>query len=415
MGRHGLDRAHPRRPPSRAGGPAPRPRPGGRHQRARSRGHRPGRPARRRRRRPRRSWCRARTAAVRTVVLGRAPVRPATATDSASAPGPTPAEGPERRPRRCWSTSSTGVTLPGSRRLGEAGEHRSTTPPRCVRSAPTPAPATRAASATTARVTVRTAGGTDLTAMKALAEEDIGTAADGAYGKDAFGDRIHGGSRPTRRWRPSPSTVAGRTGYLVRRQVTTGKGPGGYVQSLVFPSAVGRETAGHRALRLRRGPARRLPLSLMDTITRGIRPDRRLRDRRRRGQHRRCPDAPAVQPLTGTCWPSPRYVGTVAVTRSPSISCSSSKRSHSSPAFACRNHTLSPISRSSAGRAEQRRLHLAGALLRVVAQPLRQIRHRQPVRARRPGRRIAAAEHRHHAHARAAAPRAARTARPDGP
>ncbi len=42
-------------------------------------------------------------------------------------------------------------------------------------------------------------------------------------------------------------------------------------------------------------------------------------------------------------------VGTDPVTASPSTRCSVSNRSHSSPALACRNHTLSPISRSSAG------------------------------------------------------------------
>ena len=67
------------------------------------------------------------------------------------------------------------------------------------------------------------------------------------------------------------------------------------------------------------------------------------------------------------------------------------------------------------GRAEQRGLHLAGPLLRVVAQPLRQIRHRQPVGARAPrtpgSRRPAPSPRR----PRAAAPPAGRTARPDGP
>jgi hypothetical protein len=57
----------------------------------------------------------------------------------------------------------------------------------------------------------------------------------------------------------------------VRRRVTTAEGPGGYVQSLVFPSSVGTESpvlvryvfdAGEE------GP----PLADMDRITKGIRP-----------------------------------------------------------------------------------------------------------------------------------------------
>ncbi|WP_406150530.1 DUF2510 domain-containing protein [Streptomyces sp. NBC_01012] len=120
-------------------------------------------------------------------------------------------------------------------------------------------------------VTVHTANGTDLTDMKALAEDDIGTAADHAYEEDTVGDLIHGGITFHKDLASRSVTVAGRSGYLVRRQVTTGKGPGGYVESLVFPSAVGSETpvivrfafdAGQDAL----------PLSLMDTITEGIRP-----------------------------------------------------------------------------------------------------------------------------------------------
>ncbi|MFC8228020.1 DUF2510 domain-containing protein [Streptomyces sp. NPDC057287] len=120
-------------------------------------------------------------------------------------------------------------------------------------------------------VTVRTASGTGLTAMKALAEEDIGTAADRAYGKDLVGDSIHGGIRSQKELASGPVTVAGRTGYLVRRQVTTGKGPGGYVQSLAFPSPLGSETPVILRFAFDAG-RHELPLSLMDTITRGVRP-----------------------------------------------------------------------------------------------------------------------------------------------
>ncbi|MEU2680400.1 DUF2510 domain-containing protein [Streptomyces sp. NPDC007107] len=192
-----------------------------------------------------------------------------TATDSASAPGPTPAEGPEDDPT-VLVDQLDGVTLQvpegwekPENTLDDASTMRTAGSYTC--------PGDSGSFCYHGTVTVRTAGGTDLTDMKALAEADIGTAADRAYGKNTVGDLIHGGIRSHKDLASKQVTVAGRTGYLVRRQVTTGKGPGGYVQSLVFPSAVGSETpvivrfafdAGQDAL----------PLSLMDTITRGIRP-----------------------------------------------------------------------------------------------------------------------------------------------
>ncbi|MFJ8860588.1 DUF2510 domain-containing protein [Streptomyces sp. NPDC102451] len=194
---------------------------------------------------------------------------PPTATDSAGTPGPTPADGPEDDPT-VLVDQLNGVTLQipegwekPENTLDDASTMRTVGSYTC--------PGDSGSFCYHGTVTVRTANGTDLTDMKALAEEDIGTAADRAYGKDTVGDLIHGGIRSHKDLASRPVTVAGRTGYLVRRQITTGKGPGGYVQSLVFPSAVGSETpvivrfafdAGQDAL----------PLSLMDTITRGIRP-----------------------------------------------------------------------------------------------------------------------------------------------
>ena len=176
-----------------------------------------------------------------------------------------------------------------------------------------------------------------------------------------------------------------------------------------------REATGHRPLRLRRGPRRR---RRSPTWTRSPRASGRSAtrtDRRRRA----AASAPAAGRLSGgpagqrKVRPSPRYVGTVAVTRSPSISCSVVEPLAQLTGLGVPEPHLVADQQIVGGRAEQRRLHLAGPLLRVVAQPLRQIRHRQPVRARRTRRRVAAAEHRHHAHARAGAPRAGRTARPD--
>lgn len=120
-------------------------------------------------------------------------------------------------------------------------------------------------------VTSRTTTETDVLSAEALAKKDISKAADAAYEENALGDRYYGGITSHKVLMSKSAVVAGRTGYLVRWQVTTGAGPGGYVQSLVFPS-----TAGTEALIIVRfafdkgteGP----PLALMDTITQGIRP-----------------------------------------------------------------------------------------------------------------------------------------------
>ncbi|WP_326696634.1 DUF2510 domain-containing protein [Streptomyces sp. NBC_01754] len=120
-------------------------------------------------------------------------------------------------------------------------------------------------------VTLRTASRTGLTSMKALAEQDITRAADQAYGENAVGDRIHGGIESHRQLASEPVTVAGRSGHLVRWEVVTGKGPGGYVQSLVFPSPRGSETPVIVRFAFDAG-REELPLSLMDTVTRSIRP-----------------------------------------------------------------------------------------------------------------------------------------------
>ncbi|WP_393056019.1 DUF2510 domain-containing protein [Streptomyces sp. LN549] len=120
-------------------------------------------------------------------------------------------------------------------------------------------------------VTTRTPGGTDATTPEALAKEDIGAAADRAYEEDIVGRRIHGGIISHRQIAGGPVSVAGRTGYHVRWRVVTAKGPGGYVQSLVFPSAVGSESPVVVRYAFDAGPDGP-PLALMDTLTKGIRP-----------------------------------------------------------------------------------------------------------------------------------------------
>ncbi|MET9191584.1 hypothetical protein ABZX63_40950, partial [Streptomyces tendae] len=106
---------------------------------------------------------------------------------------------------------------------------------------------------------------------KVLAQQDIEDAADDAYDRDLIGNKPFGGIESHEEVASGPVAVAGRAGYYVRWRVKTAKGPGGYVQSMVFPSTVGTESpilvryvfdAGQD------GP----PLTDMDTITKGIRP-----------------------------------------------------------------------------------------------------------------------------------------------
>ncbi|MFF1836330.1 DUF2510 domain-containing protein [Streptomyces sp. NPDC058231] len=122
-----------------------------------------------------------------------------------------------------------------------------------------------------ATVTSRTASGTESTSPEALARKDITTAARLAYGENVVGDRIHGGIVAHEQLRAASVSVAGRTGYEVRWRVTTGKGPGGYVQSLVFPSSAGGEAPVIVRYAFDAGPDGPQP-ALMDTITRAIRP-----------------------------------------------------------------------------------------------------------------------------------------------
>ncbi|MFI9153323.1 DUF2510 domain-containing protein [Streptomyces sp. NPDC053367] len=106
---------------------------------------------------------------------------------------------------------------------------------------------------------------------EALARADIAEAAEEVYGRNRLDQRPFGGITSHRQVAAGPVAVAGRAGYFVRWHVRTAVGPGGYVQSLAFPSTVGIGSpvvvrfafdAGDD------GP----PLSDMDLITDGIRP-----------------------------------------------------------------------------------------------------------------------------------------------
>ncbi|MEV1085957.1 DUF2510 domain-containing protein [Streptomyces sp. NPDC050211] len=115
----------------------------------------------------------------------------------------------------------------------------------------------------------RTVTGNDEKSLEALAKADIPDAADDAYDRDRIGRHPFGGIESHKLIGSGQIAVAGRTGYYVRWQVSTAKGPGGHVQSLAFPGGVGPESrvivryvfdAGTD------GP----PLSDMDRITKGI-------------------------------------------------------------------------------------------------------------------------------------------------
>lgn len=121
------------------------------------------------------------------------------------------------------------------------------------------------------RVSSATATQTGATSAEAAAKQDIAAAADDAYEEDRVGNRIHGGITSHTVLKSQSVAVAGRTGYLVRWRVTTGAGPGGYVQSLVFPSPVGTEALVVVRFAFDAGPEGPEPAG-MDKITASIRP-----------------------------------------------------------------------------------------------------------------------------------------------
>ncbi|MEV5265839.1 DUF2510 domain-containing protein [Streptomyces werraensis] len=119
-------------------------------------------------------------------------------------------------------------------------------------------------------VVSRTVTGTDESSPRALAEADIPEAAEEAFGEDTLGNRPYGGMTSHQVVKAGPVAVAGRAGYLVRWRVTTAKGSGGHVQSLVFPSGVGTESPVLVRFIFEAGPDGP-PVADMDRITKGIR------------------------------------------------------------------------------------------------------------------------------------------------
>lgn len=117
----------------------------------------------------------------------------------------------------------------------------------------------------------RTSTATDERSPKALALGDIKDAADRAYDEDKVGMQPFGGITGHEKVKEGTVAVAGRSGYLVRWRVRTEKGPGGYVQSLAFPSSLGSEALVIVRFAIDAGDEAP-PLSDMDEITKGIRP-----------------------------------------------------------------------------------------------------------------------------------------------
>ncbi|MFB8354077.1 DUF2510 domain-containing protein [Streptomyces niveus] len=120
------------------------------------------------------------------------------------------------------------------------------------------------------RVMSFTATQTDAATPEALAKEDIQDASDALYDEDSIGQAFYGGVTSHSVVKSGAVTVAGRTGYVVRWKVDTGSGPGGYVQSLAFPSTIGAESLIVVRFAFDAGP-KGPPLGGMDTITEGIR------------------------------------------------------------------------------------------------------------------------------------------------
>ncbi|MFE5962070.1 DUF2510 domain-containing protein [Streptomyces rubiginosohelvolus] len=208
------------------------------------------------------------------ILLGRdeggTPAAPATTT-SAPAPVTTPSASDEPDPDENPAVlvdQLNGVTVPVPQGWEKPKSSSSDVPTiRTVQSYDCPGGSSFCYHGTVTTHTARSAE----TDPKALAEADIVTAADLAYEEDSLGRRNHGGITAHKVLKAEQLSVAGRAGYLVRWQVTTGKGPGGYVQSVAFASSVGSGTPVIVRLAFDADVAE-LPLSLMDTITRGIRP-----------------------------------------------------------------------------------------------------------------------------------------------
>ncbi|MFD7812569.1 DUF2510 domain-containing protein [Streptomyces sp. NPDC059785] len=121
------------------------------------------------------------------------------------------------------------------------------------------------------RVFSRTVTSNDEKSPKALAENDIEDAANDTYDRGVLDERPYSGIKSHQVVKSGSVAVGGRAGYFVRWQVTTGAGPGGYVESLAFASTVGSQSMILVRFAFDAG-ADGPPVSDMDRITKGIKP-----------------------------------------------------------------------------------------------------------------------------------------------
>lgn len=187
-----------------------------------------------------------------------------------SAPGPASPSPSDSADPKVVVDQLNGVTLP-ILDSWEKPEHTTDDLPTVSTVADDPCPAGTSRSCKRGSVFSFTATAAGSTDPRAIAKEDIKEAADRAFEEDTLGVRPHGGIRSHQVLAERPAVVAGRTGYLVRWRVTTNQGPGGYVQSLVFPSSLGSESPVVVRFVFSAGPDAPPP-AVMDEIMKGIRP-----------------------------------------------------------------------------------------------------------------------------------------------
>ncbi|ESQ02459.1 MULTISPECIES: DUF2510 domain-containing protein [Streptomyces] len=194
------------------------------------------------------------------------------ASEAAVTPTPTPSQGPTRDPDpRVLTDDLNGITLPVPEGWTTANT-RSVGDVAMVTDPSYDCPGGGSSGfCHRGRITSATLTGSDETDPKAVAEADISEAADDLYDRDTLDRRPYDGVTAKKKAAAGQVAVAGRAGYYVRWRVTTGAGEGGWVQSLAFRSSVGSEAmvvvrfafdAGSE------GP----PLSLIDTVVKGIEP-----------------------------------------------------------------------------------------------------------------------------------------------
>ncbi|MFC8272967.1 DUF2510 domain-containing protein [Streptomyces sp. NPDC057271] len=200
---------------------------------------------------------------------------PTAATSTPSAPssssttGGAPAEEEDENPTQVVDQLN-GITLPVLKGW-EKPEYMSGTVPTVATAGTYPCPAVANRDCRHGTVSSHTVSGTDATTPEAVAKEDIALAAEAAYESDVLDNRLYGGILSHKLVAARPAVVAGRTGYLVRWQVVTAKGPGGYVQSLAFPSPTGSESPVVVRFAFDAGPDGP-SLATMDAVAQGIRP-----------------------------------------------------------------------------------------------------------------------------------------------